>query len=158
MDMCSCLLFLLPPPPSLSFPHAPVEPAHQQLPTVAAHPLHPTPPAAMSVSARTSSERRAWWRAAARNRAVGRMGRFRSREGEGKEARRGGRAGFPAGDVLAPASHEGVDGLQMVEVEEEGEVDGEVEEEEPRSSPGQIRPSTGWPPPQNTRGGARGAS
>jgi SRSO17 transposase len=73
--------------------------------------------------------------------------------------RRGGEAGLQAGDVLAPASYEGVDGPQMVEVEVEGEVqgegvDGEIEALNPRSSPGQIHPSRGWPPPQHMRAGA----
>ncbi|KAJ7899383.1 hypothetical protein B0H13DRAFT_1883920 [Mycena leptocephala] len=88
----------------------------------------------MSVPARTSSERRA----AARNRAVGRMGCFRSREEEGKEPRHGGGAGLPAG----------VDGSHAVEVEAEVGVEvgvgvEEEEEGEPRSSPRQIRPSAG---------------
>jgi hypothetical protein len=46
--------------------------------------------------------------------------------------------------MLAPASHEEVDGLQIVEVEVEGEVvNAEIEALDPRSSPGQIHPSTG---------------
>jgi hypothetical protein len=87
--------------------------AHQQLPTVAALPLHSMPPAAMSVATRTSSERCAWQRAADRKCVVGRIARFHS--GEGKEVRRGG-ARVPAG---VDGSHAG--GAQVEEDGEEGQ-------------------------------------
>jgi hypothetical protein len=88
--------------------------AHQQLPMVAALPLHSMPPAAMSVAARTNSERCAWQRAADRKSVVGRIARFHS--GEGKEVRRGGGTGLPAG-VDGP--HAG--GAQVEEDGEEGQ-------------------------------------
>ncbi|KAJ7899387.1 hypothetical protein B0H13DRAFT_2275503 [Mycena leptocephala] len=118
-----CLLFLF----LLSLPQP------QQNPRINSSPLEPPFPSIRPRQRRCPSPRgrgRARRGTAASNRGVGRMGCFRSREGEGKEARRGESAGFPAGDVLAPASHSGVD------------------EGRPRDKDAQAR---GWPRRQRTR-------